>query len=76
MANNSTYVEGRLTYKFPNCSLMHFYILDLGDITLQDIFSRKELIGIQEYGKTTIVHTANENISTELSEMEEMVREA
>lgn len=56
-------------------SPIHSFILDLGDITLEDIFTKKELLKLQEFGEIQLIHPLPDNINTELQKMNTMVRD-
>lgn len=53
-------------------SPIHSFILHLGDIPLQEIFTQKELL-LQDFGKNELVYPMEETIGNELQKIENMV---
>ncbi|KAI9345952.1 hypothetical protein BD770DRAFT_413887 [Pilaira anomala] len=51
---------------------IHSYILDLGDETLKEIFSEQELLEMQEFGLTPLLHPMDVKIENEINKMENM----
>ena len=52
----------------------HSFILDLGDDNMKNIFSQEELLEIQDFGSSLLVHPVNNSISSDLTLLGEMVR--
>ncbi|CAO3674985.1 unnamed protein product [Rhizopus stolonifer] len=51
---------------------IHSFVVDLGDLTLQEIFTEKELLEIQGFGNSLLVHPLDEAISPGLSKLGEL----
>ncbi|ORE09428.1 hypothetical protein BCV72DRAFT_302842 [Rhizopus microsporus var. microsporus] len=51
---------------------IHSFIIDLGNLTLQEIFTEKELLKIKEFGSSLLVHSLAEAISLGLSKLGEL----
>ncbi|KAG1076935.1 hypothetical protein G6F42_025183 [Rhizopus arrhizus] len=50
----------------------HSFILDLGDDNMKNIFSQEELLEIQDFGSSLLVHPVNNSISSDLTLLGEM----
>lgn len=57
-------------------SPIHSFIVDLGDkLTLLEIFTQRELLEIQAFGDSLLLHPIDEAIVPGLSKLEELVRQ-
>ncbi|KAI9004825.1 hypothetical protein CLU79DRAFT_713434, partial [Phycomyces nitens] len=71
----SVSVEERLFDYGLKCQYLHpihSFIIDLGDLTLKEIFTENELLKIQEFGSSLLVHPIDETIGPGLSKLGEM----